>query len=111
MNLYDVSNPKAPTPFAQGIGDSTANGQGKKDANETHSVFAWDAGDKAYAVIVDNEEGTDVDIMDITDPKKRSSPRSTTWRHCSRRSSRLARATSTTSSCTTWWSSRSAAGR
>ncbi|MFN2538467.1 MAG: PA domain-containing protein, partial [Mycobacteriales bacterium] len=32
--------------------------------------FAWDAGDKAYAVIVDNEEDTDVDIMDITDPKK-----------------------------------------
>lgn len=70
MNLYDVSNPKRPTPLAVGVGDSPADGQGKKDVNETHSVFAWDAGDKAYAAIVDNEEGTDVDIMDITNPKK-----------------------------------------
>jgi hypothetical protein len=70
MNLYDVSNPKAPTPLAEGIGDTTANGQGKKTANETHSVFAWDAGEKAYAVIVDNEEGADVDIFDITNPRK-----------------------------------------
>ena len=70
MNLYDVTNPEHPTPLAEGVGDTTANGQGKKAANEIHSVFAWDAGDKAYAVIVDNEEGADVDIMDITDPKK-----------------------------------------
>ena len=70
MNIYDVTNPEHPTPLAVGVGDSTVNGQGKKAANETHSVFAWDAGDKAYAVLVDNEEGTDVDIMDITDPRK-----------------------------------------
>lgn len=70
MNIYDVTNPEAPTPLAVGIGDTLANGQGQKGANEIHSVFAWDAGDKAYAVIVDNEEGPDVDIMDITNPKK-----------------------------------------
>ncbi|WP_328993469.1 hypothetical protein OG394_03995 [Kribbella sp. NBC_01245] len=70
MNLYDVTNPEHPTPLAEGIGDFTVNGQGKKAANEIHSVFAWDAGDKAYAVIVDNEEGMDVDIIDITNPKK-----------------------------------------
>jgi hypothetical protein len=70
MNIYDVTNPAHPTPLVEGIGDSTVNGQGKKDANEIHSVFAWDAGDKAYAVIVDNEEGPDVDIIDITNPKK-----------------------------------------
>ncbi|HVF78985.1 MAG TPA: PA domain-containing protein [Solirubrobacteraceae bacterium] len=69
MNIYNVTNPKNPTPLAVGIGDTTANGQGKKAANEIHSVFAWDAGAKAYAVIVDNEEGKDVDIMDITNPK------------------------------------------
>jgi hypothetical protein len=70
MNIYDITNPAHPTPLVEGVGDFTVNGQGKKAANEIHSVFAWDAGDKAYAVIVDNEEGTDVDILDITDPKK-----------------------------------------
>ncbi|WP_332662609.1 PA domain-containing protein [Aeromicrobium sp.] len=70
MNIYDVTNPGHPTPLAEGVGDFTVSGQGKKSANQIHSVFAWDAGDKAYAVIVDNDEGTDVDIMDITNPKK-----------------------------------------
>jgi len=70
MNIYDITNPAHPTPLVEGVGDFTVNGQGKKAANEIHSVFAWDAGDKAYAVIVDNEEGTDVDILDITNPKK-----------------------------------------
>ena len=70
MNIYDINNPEHPTPLAEGVGDFTVSGQGKKAANEIHSVFAWDAGDKAYAVIVDNEEGVDVDIVDITNPKK-----------------------------------------
>jgi hypothetical protein len=70
MTSYDVTNPAHPTPLVEGIGDSTVNGQGKKDAHEIHSVFAWDAGSEAYAVIVDNEEGDDVDIVDITNPRK-----------------------------------------
>ncbi|RVX42717.1 LVIVD repeat-containing protein [Nonomuraea polychroma] len=70
LNIYDVTDPAHPTPLAVGIGDETVAGAGKKDANEIHSVFAWDAGAKAYAVIVDNEEGPDVDILDITNPKK-----------------------------------------
>jgi hypothetical protein len=70
MNIYDISDPAHPTPLAEGVGDETVSGEGKKAAHEIHSVFAWDAGDKAYAVIVDNEEGPDVDVVDITDPKK-----------------------------------------
>ena len=70
MNIYDVSDPAHPTPLAEGVGDETVAGQGKKAANDIHSVFAWDAGSAAYAVIVDNEEGPDVDIVDITNPKK-----------------------------------------
>ncbi|MEV6110515.1 hypothetical protein AB0M28_38315 [Streptomyces sp. NPDC051940] len=70
MNLYDVTDPRHPTPLGEGIGDHTVPGQGKKDAHDIHSVFAWDAGDKAYAVIVDNDEEKDVDIVDITNPKQ-----------------------------------------
>jgi hypothetical protein len=72
MNIYDVTRPSAPTPLAAGVGDESVPGQGKKAAHQIHSVYAWDAGDRAYAVIVDNEEGPDVDIVDITDPRKAS---------------------------------------
>lgn len=70
MNIYDVTKPARPTPLVEGFGDQTVPGQGKKAANDIHSVFAWDAGERAYAVIVDNEEGPDVDIVDISNPKK-----------------------------------------
>jgi hypothetical protein len=70
MNIYDVTNPKNPTPLAEGFGDEHVSGAGKKAANDIHSVFAWQSGQKAYAVMVDNEEGEDVDIVDITNPKK-----------------------------------------
>jgi hypothetical protein len=70
LNMYDVSNPEHPDALVEGFGDETVAGQGKKAANEIHSIFAWDAGAKAYAVIVDNEEGPDVDIVDISNPAK-----------------------------------------
>ena len=70
LNIYAVDDPAHPTVLTEGFGDETAAGQGKKAANEIHSIFAWDAGAKAYAVIVDNEEGQDVDIVDISNPKK-----------------------------------------
>jgi hypothetical protein len=70
MNIYDVTNPKNPTPLAEGFGDEHVSGAGKKAANDIHSVFAWQSGQKAYAVMVDNEEGEDVDIVDITNPRK-----------------------------------------
>ncbi|MEU0684013.1 MULTISPECIES: PA domain-containing protein [Streptomyces] len=68
MNIYDFTDPTSPKTLAEGVGDFTLEGETTEIAREIHSVFAWDAGRKAYAVIVDNEEGTDVDIMDITDP-------------------------------------------
>ena len=70
INVYDVTNPSRPTPLAVGFGDFTDSGNRKKTANETHSVYAWDAGNRAYAVMVDNEEAADVDIVEITNPKK-----------------------------------------
>ncbi len=70
VNLYDVTRPEKALTLFEGAGDTNgANGVKRKQANPTHSVFAWDAGDKAYAAIVDNVETTDVDILDITDPR------------------------------------------
>lgn len=67
MSLYDVTNPKAIVPLAIGKGD-TNNGALAR-ARQIHSVFGWQAGDRAFAIMVDNEEVTDVDIMEITDPR------------------------------------------
>ncbi len=71
MNIYDVTNPAVPVTLIEGYGDDSGSaGATNKKAHEIHSVFAWDAGDRAYAVIVDNAEAADVDIVDITDPRK-----------------------------------------
>ena len=70
VNLYDVTRPTRALPLFEGAGDTNgANGVKRKSANSIHSAFAWDAGSKAYVAIVDNVETTDVDILDITDPR------------------------------------------
>jgi hypothetical protein len=66
VTLVDVTNPKVHKYLAQHAGDDD---DGDGLTNQIHSVFMWDAGDKAYAVLVDDEEATDVDIMDITNPR------------------------------------------
>jgi hypothetical protein len=63
--LWDVSDPRKPVKLATHFGD-----RGSADTNDTHSAFAWDAGDRAYVVMVDNFESTDVDILDITNPRR-----------------------------------------
>jgi hypothetical protein len=80
-SFIDVTKPKVHKYLAEGVGDrsngpfGTATNQA--DAHEIHSVFVWEDeqgtpeinDDKAYAVIVDNEEQWDVDILDITNPR------------------------------------------
>jgi hypothetical protein len=71
LNLYDVSNPRRPRTLVEGFGDRSRPRDPKEaTAHEIHSVFAWDAGRKAYAVLVDNREARDVDIADISNPRK-----------------------------------------
>jgi LVIVD repeat len=71
LNLYDVSNPRKPKTLVEGFGDRTMpNESPGTTAHEIHSVFAWDAGTRAYAVLVDNLEARNVDIVDITNPSK-----------------------------------------
>jgi hypothetical protein len=68
VSLWDVTNPLNPRKLSEHFGDR--GGVSRGDANDIHSSFAWDTGDKAYVVIVDNFEAADVDILDITNPKR-----------------------------------------
>lgn len=72
FSLWDVTNPLKPKKLSEHFGDFTVDGSKNTphDANQYHSVFIWDAGDRAYLVASDDEESSDVDIYDITDPKK-----------------------------------------
>jgi hypothetical protein len=72
ISLWNVTNPTAPEALARGVGDwdrvDPRVEHPSSNASQSHSVFAWDAGARAYAVFVDNEELADVDIMDISKP-------------------------------------------
>ena len=73
FDLYDISDPKRPKTLIQGFGDFGPEGSLKGDetlAKQSHNIYMWQHGGKAYAVIVDNEELHDVDIFDITNPRK-----------------------------------------
>ena len=65
VSLYDVTDPSKPKKLSKNVGD-----RGFADVHEIHSAWAWQHGDKAYAVIVDNIEWPDVDILDITNPSR-----------------------------------------
>ncbi len=65
VSLWDVTNPRKPYKLSEHFGD-----RGFADTNDIHSAFAWQAGDRAYLVMTDNFETTDVDILDITNPKR-----------------------------------------
>ena len=69
VTLWDVTDPLNPEMLAANAGDADPGGV-VSDFNQTHSAFAWQDGDRAFVVIVDNEEATDVDILEITDPRK-----------------------------------------
>jgi hypothetical protein len=81
FDLYDVSDPAAPKILVQGFGDQSPDHDPDEPfasttqdpaavPNSAHSIFIWQDGAQAYAVIVDNTELSDVDIFDITDPTK-----------------------------------------
>jgi hypothetical protein len=70
LSLWDVTDPTKPKKLHEHFGDITIDGaRDVPDVNQTHSGFMWDAGDRAYLVATDDEEATDVDIFDITNPK------------------------------------------
>jgi hypothetical protein len=71
-SLWDVSAPLKAKRLSENTGDFSldADKNTPHKPNQTHSAFVWDAGSRAFLVSVDDEEATDVDIYEITDPKK-----------------------------------------
>jgi len=81
MTIVDVTNPKKPEKLISNFGDWTVGGPDGDDCRDdvpvacvtphsVHSVMGWTDGNKAYAVQTDNEEFPDVDIFDITRPRR-----------------------------------------
>lgn len=68
ISLWDVTNPLSPVVLSANVGDNDPGGA-FSNYNQTHSAFAWEDKKRAFVVIVDNEETTDVDILEITDPR------------------------------------------
>jgi len=69
VSLWDVTDPERPKVLTAHAGDDDPGGVVSR-YNQIHSAFAWQQGRRAFVVIVDNEETTDVDILEITNPKK-----------------------------------------
>jgi hypothetical protein len=68
-SLWDVSDPTNPQPLAEHVGDNDP--AADSQPHQSHSVFGWQQGNRAYMAQVDNAElgETDIDIFDITDPR------------------------------------------
>ena len=65
--LYDVTDPLKPVKLAEGWGERT-----KSDTHQTHSAFVWQppGSTSAYLVLQDEEDLADLDIFDISNPRR-----------------------------------------
>jgi len=70
VSMWDVTDPTDPVVLTEHAGDTTVKDEPNPTINDIHSVLGWTDRNKAYAVLVDNREGADVDILDITDPRR-----------------------------------------
>ncbi len=74
ISVVDVTNPRKPKMLADGVGDTDANDPADPTPleipNDVHSVMGWSPKGHAYAVMTDNFENLDVDIMDLTNPRQ-----------------------------------------
>jgi hypothetical protein len=70
INIWDVTDPADPELLIEHTGDFTTATGLRHNPTTVHSAFAWNShvDERTYVVLVDNEEFTDVDILDITDP-------------------------------------------
>ena len=72
VSLWDVTDPLKPKKLSENFGDFTLDDTANHPhvANQTHSAFLWQAGEHVYLVATDDDEAQDVDIFDVTNPKK-----------------------------------------
>jgi hypothetical protein len=72
VTLVDVTNPLAPKKLVEGFGDFSINGKSQTHSNQVHSAFGWvnEETGRAYVVMTDDEEITDTDIIEITNPSR-----------------------------------------
>lgn len=71
ISIWDVTDPTAPVKLAGGVGDNvSAASPNIGGVHHVHSTFAWFVPEtgRAYAMLADNQELADVDILEITDP-------------------------------------------
>lgn len=70
LSIWDVTDPLDPEVLTMHAGDPDSGNAGfPHQFNHIHSVLAWQQKDRAFAVMTDNMEFTDIDIMEITDPR------------------------------------------
>jgi hypothetical protein len=68
MAVWNVTDPLNPVKLSQ-FGDALPAIAGQPSTyHSIHSVQGFTQGNKAYAVMIDNNETQDIDIVDITDP-------------------------------------------
>jgi hypothetical protein len=100
FDLYDVTDPTNPKTLIQGFGDFGA--EGKMTGNDTkskeyHSVFLWTATATCISSRAMTRSCTTSTSSTSATRGTRSRSPSTTWRRCSRRSSRAPRRMATSS--------------
>jgi hypothetical protein len=69
--LVDVRDPENWVKLADHIGDNDPPPPGGLPfgfPHNSHSVFGWQQGDRAYMIVMDNGETADIDVFDITNP-------------------------------------------
>ena len=66
ISLWDVTNPRRPRLLVVGAGERSRKGH----THSAHSAMAWQRRGRAYAVLVDNQDRRDVDILEITNPRR-----------------------------------------
>jgi hypothetical protein len=68
-SIWDVTDPRNPKPLTLNFGDASPV-VARQTFHTTHSVQGWSMGNRAFMALQDSQDLKDVDIVEITDPRK-----------------------------------------